>query len=270
MPKDVEVKKANIELHDKTAQIFEEKNVELFNMFEQRSLDKRLREANNACRKNRVSCDLACGTGQLISRQKHVFEQVIGLDISKEMIRACKAKGLGNKAHFLVADAENLPFRDCMFDIVTMHAALHHLPSPSSCFKEMHRTLVEEGIIYIDHEPNSKRISTLRKTKGVLYLLGKLLARKHNNQQSCTNQLFPPEYWMADIQDAQGFTPRCIQMQLESIGFCGVEIRYHNTFSDLFSRLPTPLNELSLVDELLDNLPLVKYLSPHICVRAKK
>jgi ubiquinone/menaquinone biosynthesis C-methylase UbiE len=270
MPKDADVKKANIELHDKTARIFEEKNVELFNLFEQRSLDKRLRNANNACKKHKVSCDLACGTGQLISRQTHMFENVIGLDMSRAMLKICKTKGLGNKAHFLLADAENLPFRDSIFDIVTIHAALHHLPSPSSCFKEMHRILVDEGIVYIDYEPNSKRISALRKTKGCLCLLGKLLVRKYNDQQSTEDLLFPPEYWMADIQDAEGFMPRRIRMQLESLGFCAVEIKYHNTFSDLFSRLPTPLNELSLVDNLFDNLPLVKHLSSHICVQAKK
>jgi ubiquinone/menaquinone biosynthesis C-methylase UbiE len=269
MPNEIKVKKANMELHDKTARIFEEKNVELFNVFEQRSLDKRLGEANNACKKQKACCDLACGTGQLISRQISVFEQVVGLDISREMIKTCKAKGLGPKAHFLVADAEKLPFQNDVFDIATMHAALHHLPSPSSCFKEIHRILVEGGVMYIDHEPNSRRISALRKTKSGLYLLGKRLASKHDNQL-CKDPLFPPEYWIADVQDAKGFVPGCIRKLLESIGFTAIRVRYHNTFSDLFSRLPPPINELSLMDDLLDNLPLIKYLSSLICVRAMK
>jgi len=271
MPRDVEVKRANIEVHNKTARVFEEKNIELFNIFEQRSLDKRLRKANEACKKHEFSCDLACGPGNLVSRQTHVFEHVVGLDISREMIKVCKSKGLGNKAHFLVADAENLPFRDGIFDIVTMHAALHHLPSPSSCFKEIRRILAAEGIMYIDHEPNSRRIRRpFEKIEKGLYLVGKMLVRKHNNQQSCDVPLFPPECWMADIQDAEGFAPECIRMQLESIGFRGVDIKYRNGSSCYFSRLPATLSALSLVDDLLDDVPFFKHLSSQICFRARK
>lgn len=268
MPKNWEVKKANVELHNKTAKYFEERNVELFNMFEQRNLDERLRKANQTCKKHEVCCDLACGTGSLIERQILEFEGVIGLDISRGMIAVCKAKGLGNKARFLVGDAENLPFPDNVFDIVTMHAALHHIPSPSNCFKEIYRVLSEEGIMYIDHEPNSKRLrNILGKVQRILSSVG---YRRDSTRARAYSSLFPPEYGMADVHVPEGFIPRDVRKQLEMIGFYEVKTRYHNTFSSYFFRLPTPFNALSFVDNVLDNLPLIRQLSTHICIWAKK
>lgn len=206
-PKNLEVKRTNIELFHKTAHRFDEENTELFNIFEQRSLDKRLRKANQTCKRRGVCCDLACGTGNLIRRQIREFKDVIGLDISREMIAVCKAKGLGDRACFLVGDAENLPFRDNIFDMVTMHAALHHVPAPSNCLKEIYRVLPGDGIVYIDHEPNSKQVrSRPWKVQGILYLVAEIYARKHKNDQSHRDPLVPAEYRMADVHE-EGFTP---------------------------------------------------------------
>lgn len=254
-----------------TARFFEEKNVELFNMFEQRDLEKRLRKANQACRKREFCCDLACGPGTLIEKQVLEFENVVGLDISKEMISICKAKGLGNKADLVVGDAENLPFRETAFDILTIHAALHHLPLPENCFKETYRVLGKEGVIYIDHEPNSKRFRCpLEVIKKILSLSGELLDKKRRGNQSQNNALFPPQYWMADIQQFEGFRPADIRMQLETIGFYEAKTSYRNTFSTLFCRLPTPFDMLSMIDSILNNMPLIKQFSSHICIQARK
>jgi ubiquinone/menaquinone biosynthesis C-methylase UbiE len=271
MPKNLDVKRANIALHEKTARYFEEKNIQLFNPFAQKNLHKRLNEADQTCKKNKICCDLACGAGNLIEKQMLNFEQVIGLDISKEMIKVCKAKGLANGAYLVVGDAENLPFRDNAFDIVTMHAALHHLPSPSNCFKEIYRTLVKDGIMYIDHEPNSRRLrKASEKVKEVMGLVGGMRARKHMIKQLSNNPLFPFEYWLADLHVSEGFSPREIQRKLEAIGFCEARIKYHDTFSSYFFKLPTPLNALSFLDNIIDRLPLVRKLAAQISIWAQK
>jgi ubiquinone/menaquinone biosynthesis C-methylase UbiE len=270
MPKNLEVKKTNIELFDKTAHRFDEENTELFNIFEQRSLDKRLRKANETCKKHQVCCDLACGTGNLIERQIHEFNDVIGLDISRQMIAICKAKGLGNKACFVVGDAENLPFRDNVFDIVTMHAALHHVPSPSNCFKEIYRVLPKGGIMYVDHEYNSAKVRFRRwKVQGALGLVVETYARKHRNDQPQGDPLVPPEYAIADVQ-LEGFIPSEVREMLQSRGFYKVKTRYHNVLSPHFFRLPASFKVLSLVNDVLDSFPLVRRYSSTICIWAKK
>jgi ubiquinone/menaquinone biosynthesis C-methylase UbiE len=273
LPQNIEIKRANIELHNETAQFFEEKNVELFNMFEQRNLDRRLRTADKTCSKRKFCCDLACGTGNLIVRQIPEFEQVIGLDISRGMISVCKSKGLGKKAHLLIGDAENLPFQDGIFDIVTMHAAIHHLPSPLSSFCQIYRVLSKKGIMYIDHEPNSRRLRKgLEKPKRVLDFIAGLRARKSKKRttQSDTEVLFPAKYRIADIRQEEGFYSLETNRELQAIGFSAVKTTYHNVFSMYFFRLPTPLNMLSLTDNILERVPVVRNLSSHVCIWAKK
>lgn len=270
MPKNSKVKRTNIELFKRTAQVFDEKNTELFNTFEQRSLDKRLRKANQTCKKHRICCDLACGTGNLIKRQIGEFKDVIGLDISRRMIEICKAKGLGKKACFVVGDAENLPFRDNSFNMVTIHASLHHVPSLSSCFKEIYRVLPSGGIMYIDHEPNSAKVRFRRwKVQGILGLIVNVYARKHKNEQPQGDPLVPPEYRTADIQE-EGFIPQAVRERLKTTGFDEIRTRYHNVFSPHFFKLPTPFKALSLMNDVLDSFPLVRRYSSTICIWARK
>jgi ubiquinone/menaquinone biosynthesis C-methylase UbiE len=271
MSKDLEVKKANMALHRETALFFEERNLELFNRFEQHSLDERIRKADQTCKRHIICCDIACGTGNVIRKQIPRFGNVVGLDISREMIEVCKAKGLGNKAHFVIGDAENLPFRNDLFDIVTMHAALHHVPSVPKCFKEIYRVLPKEGIMYIDHEPNSKHIrDSLNKVKIFPKLIIDVRAKKQRTSQSLISSLFPSEYKLADFHESEGFTGREIRKRLESIGFLVTRTSGHHTFFSYLYRLPTPLNSLSFIDNLLDSLPVVRHLSSHICIWAKK
>lgn len=272
MPTKSEVKKANVALHDKTACYFEEKNVELFNVMEKRNLDERIREADQTCKRHMICCDLGCGPGFLIERQFPRFENVVGLDISKEMIRVCIAKGLGKRACFILADVENLPFQNNVFDIVTMRAALHHIPSVSECFKEIYRVLAKEGIMYIDHEPNSKQVvSSIEKLKIFSKLVDDLRMRKYGTRQSArARSLFPPEYRIADVHESEGFSSREIRKELASIGFSMAKTKGHHTSFMYLYRLPYPLNSLSFMDRLLDSLPLVKYISSHICIWARK
>lgn len=60
-----------------------------------------------------LALDLGCGTGALFSRLADSFE-IVGVDLSKGMLKAARGKGLG--AHLIRADAELLPLRDCLFD----------------------------------------------------------------------------------------------------------------------------------------------------------
>jgi SAM-dependent methyltransferase/uncharacterized protein YbaR (Trm112 family) len=48
----------------------------------------------------------------------------------------------------LVCDASDLPFADARFDVVICQAVLEHVLEPQRCVDEMHRVLVEDGLIY--------------------------------------------------------------------------------------------------------------------------
>lgn len=60
--------------------------------------------------------DLGCGTGVLEERIHSFGCDVVGVDISENMIRICKEKGLN--VSLVVGDAESLPFRDGVFNSI--------------------------------------------------------------------------------------------------------------------------------------------------------
>jgi ubiquinone/menaquinone biosynthesis C-methylase UbiE len=272
MLRNTDVKKANVILHDKTARFFDKENIELFNPFAQRNLEQRLIKAIYKCKKNDICCDLACGTGNLTEKLTPKFEQVVCLDISKEMIRKCKAKNLGSKIHFIVGDAENLPFRDNIFDLITMHAALHHLPAPSMALKEIYRALKNEfGVLYIDHEPNSiNRRKFSEEVKKIIRLFGRKLNIKSKKLKPKNELLFPSDFRIADVHATRGFISTEIIKKLKIIGFREIKIAYHDNFSSYFFKLPAPLNMLSLIDNQIDKIPAFRNLASKISLYAVK
>ncbi|HKZ27314.1 MAG TPA: class I SAM-dependent methyltransferase [Rubrobacteraceae bacterium] len=66
--------------------------------------------------------DVACGTGQSTLALKEVASQVVGTDTSREMLaRAPREAGV----RYVEAPAEDLPFADDSFCLVTVALALH-------------------------------------------------------------------------------------------------------------------------------------------------
>jgi len=72
--------------------------------------------------------DVGCGDG-------HVKSQVY-VEVSVKALERCKRKGL---KELVRADASHLPFRDKVFNSVSMTEVLEHQPDPFSCLKEARR-----------------------------------------------------------------------------------------------------------------------------------
>ena len=68
--------------------------------------------------------DVGCGTGLSAIALKELAQNVIGVDASAEMIAlAPKESGVG----YFTAPAENLPFEENRFDIITLSQVFHWL-----------------------------------------------------------------------------------------------------------------------------------------------
>jgi ubiquinone/menaquinone biosynthesis C-methylase UbiE len=91
--------------------------------------------------------EVGCGEGWY-SQQ---FDNTIGFDISFESVKEAKKTGM----KVVVADAENLPFRDETFSHVYGFAILHHLADIEKGFGEMNRTLKPGGCITFGSENSS-------------------------------------------------------------------------------------------------------------------
>ncbi len=110
-----------------------------------------------------VCLDVGTGTGRTAKTFVEVNKNslVVGVDISKRMIRRAR-KMRGENTIFLVGDAEHLPFRDMVFDLVMMWAAWGII-DPKGAVPEMIRTTKEGGNVAIcEVETHLSKIPYLR------------------------------------------------------------------------------------------------------------
>ena len=90
--------------------------------------------------------DVGCGTGyliQMLSEVKNV--NCVGLDLSQGMIDVARKKNIPN-AEFVLGKADELPFEDESFDIVTCSQSFHHYPNRVEAVEEAYRVLKKGGL----------------------------------------------------------------------------------------------------------------------------
>ncbi len=106
--------------------------------------------------------DLATGTGkQAFAYGKNGYE-VIGIDLSKDMLKVANKKNKYENVKFKVADATNIPFENKYFDVSCISFALHDMPLSirEKVLQEMVRVTKPKGIIMIvDYALPKNRIS---------------------------------------------------------------------------------------------------------------
>ena len=97
---------------------------------------------------NDVALDVATGGGHVANNLSQRVRQVIALDFTRPMLAAAKANartlGLDNIL-YTVGDAEQLPFADESFELVTCRIAPHHFPNPEKFVQEVARVLKPAG-----------------------------------------------------------------------------------------------------------------------------
>jgi ubiquinone/menaquinone biosynthesis C-methylase UbiE len=92
--------------------------------------------------------DVACGPGAFALGVAPRVTFVYGVDLTIEMLRRSRAfeaeKQISNAA-FACSDAEQLPFPDGTFDLVSCQCSFHHLPKPALVLREIIRVAKPEG-----------------------------------------------------------------------------------------------------------------------------
>jgi len=97
---------------------------------------------------------VACGAGFLACAFAEQTQWVYGIDLSHRMVHEAHAlagtQGLHNTA-FCQADAEALPFRHAVCDLITSKLAFHYFPHPQMALAEMVRVATPEArVVLID------------------------------------------------------------------------------------------------------------------------
>lgn len=89
--------------------------------------------------------DVGSGTGENLKFLSQ-FGETIGIDNSERAVEFSKKRGLNN---LKIGEAENLPFADNSFELVTMLDLLEHISNDSRALKEANRTLKPKGHLLV-------------------------------------------------------------------------------------------------------------------------
>lgn len=123
--------------------------------------------------------DVACGVGHwghLLSKLLPQDARISGIDMEKEWVEICKEKTKGQESRFeyMVGTAENIPFPNASFDMVTCQTVLLHVKDVQVAIKEMLRVLKPGGLLAVV-EPNNVCSELVFDTVTVKYPLEDIL-----------------------------------------------------------------------------------------------
>ncbi len=134
----------------------------------------------------KVILDIATGTGDLaILMAQTNAEKIIGLDISAGMlevgVKKIASKNLSNTIEMILADSENMPFKDNYFDAITVAFGVRNFENLEKGLAEILRVLKPNGVFVIletsvpDKTPYKQGYNFY--TKNILPLIGKVFSK---------------------------------------------------------------------------------------------
>jgi ubiquinone/menaquinone biosynthesis C-methylase UbiE len=188
--------------------------------------------------------DVATGAGHTAFTFAPHVKRVVAIDLTEEMVAKCTElaviRGVTN-FETNIADAEDLPFDNSMFDLVTCRLALHHFPNPGQALKEFNRVLKPGGVLgFTDN-------ITVSDEKAAKY---------HNEYEKLRD---PSHHWAYSLDDL-------IQM-FKTVSFKPLEIQVMSKefeFNEWADRQHVSENTKTHLREMMRNIPkiLENYLSP--------
>jgi len=144
----LKVIKANIKYHSAMADRYnqEQPHFKTENVARVRQILKELSERFG----NQALLDIGCGTGFITTLAEKLFDIVIGIDITKSMIRAVPKN---KRLELVLSDASCIPLVENTFNLCTAYSFLHHVPKIEIIAKEVFRCLKKGGAFYTDLVP---------------------------------------------------------------------------------------------------------------------
>ncbi len=184
--------------------------------------------------------DLGCGTGILTMLLADKAKRVYGLDIIYRSLKVARDKGKGKKEfmsiEFVNADAENIPFKDDAFDVVTA-SYLPKYVNAKLLISECKRILKDDGMIIL-HDFTYPRCVIIRCLWNLYFLILKfvgLFAKEWRSIFYELDKVIAESKWVDDTLNelnANGFT--CINCRYLTLGTAAiVYARVRKQASDL-------------------------------------
>lgn len=114
-------------------------------LFEPYALDLKDRLMDDNCK---MVLEVACGTGRVTNHLTGILStdgKLMATDLNYDMIAVAKTKVTDCRVEWKVADAQELPFEDGLFDHVVCQFGVMFFPDKLKAFKEAYRVLKTKG-----------------------------------------------------------------------------------------------------------------------------
>jgi 2-polyprenyl-3-methyl-5-hydroxy-6-metoxy-1,4-benzoquinol methylase len=108
--------------------------------------------------------DVGCGEGVLVHKwaQRLAGKRVVGIDLEEPSIQAGWRERQAANLEYRVMRAENLPFADGEFDLVSAIEVLEHVPDPEHTLAEMARCAGSHLLVSVPREPLWRMLNMAR------------------------------------------------------------------------------------------------------------
>lgn len=95
--------------------------------------------------------EVGCGMGTDLLQFARGGADCVAIDLTPRSVETTRRRFAlyGERGHFVVGDAERLPFADESFDVVYSNGVLHHTPDTAGAIREVHRVLRPGGVAKI-------------------------------------------------------------------------------------------------------------------------
>lgn len=191
--------------------------------------------------------DVGCGNGWILSQYAKNGAKVFGMDLTLRGvgISSERFKQSGVKCNLVNASAEEIPFADNSFDLVTSLGVIHHTPRTELCAKELIRVCKPGGRVLIAVYYENLLV---RKWFYPLTLLGlKILGRK--DLSSLSRQEFVNHYDGIDNPLGKQFDKKQAMGLLKGLEGLRCEVHYFpRRFVPVLDKLPF----IDVIERFLD------------------
>jgi len=269
----IEVKKANIRHHNIEALFFEQAHPEGSSIYERYKVMNNISFIIHNSDNQNLCIDVGCGTGFLTSYEVLLYKNVVAIDISFGMIKIIKKRLRNfNSLCLMVCDADYLPFKKRVADLVSISSVLHHMPRPFILLNEVSRVLKQGGFLYITREPNFHRYRRFFGffdeiiVKKIVTIFTRARASKLPERYLLFKEL---EYSKVDVHYPTGFHLGELASVLNYKLFDVVSIySYHWIYPH--ANIGFWQQILTMINFLLEKIPITNKLGRYVCVIARK
>jgi ubiquinone/menaquinone biosynthesis C-methylase UbiE len=225
---------------------------------------------------NAALLDIGCGTGFIANIAKHVFEKVVGVDVTPAMLSLVEP---APNVMLVLGDTREMSFLDESFSVCVAYGVLHHSEDLRPVIREVFRILKPGGMFYSDEDPNYDYFQFFEKLDPDATDESDLVLREHKNVTEKAIQMkreFGVDESITRLAEYQkmvlgGMQGHSLKELFAEAGFSNVQLGHRWYLGQAQVRANYGLEAERLIRRYLDScLPMSSHMFKYFKVEATK